>query len=446
MSETPRRFLFAMYDSGGNVPPLLAIVRELARRGHRVRVLAPSETQEGDPAALRRRVERAGAEYVARRIGRPHELGVPPRRGLAFGRTSRAFGPLCNTYTQYMFAPGWAEAVADLLAAEDADAVAADHMLPGVLVGAEAAGRPAAALLHTIYFFRPAPGLPPTGVGFFPARDVVERVRDRALTAAIDRVYRRDAVPAMNVARRRFGLDELTHPFEEYDRAGRVLVLTSPSFDLPARELPPNVRYTGMPFEPGGAPAGAWTAPWPERDERPLVVVAFSTNAQGQEAVLRRLLPALGQLDVRGLVTLGPSLRKEMFAAPGNVWLEPWVPHDVVMPGARLVITHGGHGTVMQALRHGVPVACVPLCCDQYDVAVRVVLRRVGARIAASSSVDQLASAVRRVLHDDGILASARRLGARIRAEDGAATAADELERLAEQGPGARSTASAVRA
>ena len=222
MSDTPRRFLFAMYDSGGNVPPLLAIVRELTRRGHRVRVLTPAADHGGDPDALRRRVERAGAEHLSRRIRRPYELGVPPVRGMLLGRTSKIFGPLCFTYTQYMFAPGWAEVVAELLADEDADAVAADHMLPGVLVAAEAAGRPSAALLHTIYFFRPAPGLPPPGVGFFPARDMVERLRDRALTAAIERVYRRDAIPAMNVARRMVGLAELTYPFEEYDRAGRV--------------------------------------------------------------------------------------------------------------------------------------------------------------------------------------------------------------------------------
>ena len=432
MSGGTRRFVFAMHDSGGNVPPLLAIAGELVRRGHRVRVLTPALAPDTDPAALRRRVERTGAEHLMVPIRQPAELGVPAARGLLFGRTSRAFGPLCYTHTQYMFAPGWAEAVRDQLASDDADAVAADHMLPGALAGAEAAGRPAAALLHTIYFFRPAPGLPPPGMGLLPGRSAVDRVRDAMLAAAIERVYRRDAVPLMNVARRRLSLPDLHYPFEEYDRAGRVLVLTSPSFDLPARELPSNVRYTGMPFEPAGAPV-AWAAPWSDRDDWPLVVVAFSTNPQGQAAVLRRLLPALGQLPVRALVTLGPSLRKEMFAAPSNVWLERWVPHDVVMPRARLVVTHGGHGTVMQALKHGVPVACVPLCCDQYDVAVRVALRRVGARLSARSSVDQLASAVRRLVHDPASLAAARRLGARITAEDGAGTAADELELLADR-------------
>jgi hypothetical protein len=37
-----RRFLFVTFDAGGNVPPTLALVRRLVRRGHEVRVLGNS--------------------------------------------------------------------------------------------------------------------------------------------------------------------------------------------------------------------------------------------------------------------------------------------------------------------------------------------------------------------------------------------------------------------
>lgn len=38
-----RRYLFALIEGGGNVPPVLGLARRLAARGHQVRVL-------GDPA------------------------------------------------------------------------------------------------------------------------------------------------------------------------------------------------------------------------------------------------------------------------------------------------------------------------------------------------------------------------------------------------------------
>jgi hypothetical protein len=41
MPEThmTKRFLFAHFEGGGNTPPMLAIVRRLVARGHKVRVL-----------------------------------------------------------------------------------------------------------------------------------------------------------------------------------------------------------------------------------------------------------------------------------------------------------------------------------------------------------------------------------------------------------------------
>mgnify|MGYP000890130134 FL=1 len=52
----PRRFLFVLWDGGGNVPPQLAVARCLATRGHDVRVLAPG--------VLKQRTENAGATFV----------------------------------------------------------------------------------------------------------------------------------------------------------------------------------------------------------------------------------------------------------------------------------------------------------------------------------------------------------------------------------------------
>src|SRR5437588_10303411 len=51
-----KRFLFAMWDGGGNGPPVFGIVRQLVARGHYVRVL-------GDPT-LAAEAQKAGAEHT----------------------------------------------------------------------------------------------------------------------------------------------------------------------------------------------------------------------------------------------------------------------------------------------------------------------------------------------------------------------------------------------
>ena len=66
---TARRFLFATWDGGGNLPPQLSIARALLERGHDVRVIA-------DPV-LASEVRAAGAEHVAWTRG-PHRTTHHP--------------------------------------------------------------------------------------------------------------------------------------------------------------------------------------------------------------------------------------------------------------------------------------------------------------------------------------------------------------------------------
>ena len=68
---------------------------------------------------------------------------------------------------------------------------------------------------------------------------------------------------------------------------------------------------------------------------------------------------------------------------------------------ADAVITHGGHGTVSKALALGVPLVCVPLGRDQFDIAARVAYRGAGVTVKASRPPLAFGDALRRVLGDE---------------------------------------------
>jgi UDP:flavonoid glycosyltransferase YjiC (YdhE family) len=95
------------------------------------------------------------------------------------------------------------------------------------------------------------------------------------------------------------------------------------------------------------------------------------------------------------------------------------------------MVTQCGMGTLMKALAHEIPLVCVPLVGDQPDNAARVVARGAGVRLRPDASPEQIRNAIRRVLGEPRFREAARRLGTTIAAEDGARTAAEELERLA---------------
>lgn len=86
-----------------------------------------------------------------------------------------------------------------------------------------------------------------------------------------------------------------------------------------------------------------------------------------------------------------------------------------MFPQADLVISHGGHGTVIAALAAGVPVLCLPMGRDQGDVAARVVWHSAGLRL----------------LGEPRFRDGARRLARALAEEDGARGAVGELEALA---------------
>jgi UDP:flavonoid glycosyltransferase YjiC (YdhE family) len=431
-ADGPCRFLFAMFQGGGNIPLILPIVGRLVAHGHAVRILAgPGIRASRTPVSdrFRDRIAAVGATLVPFAEPAVHPLdAAPPPRGLVRGWIPDRLAALTLQVPTLVWSPAWAANVAAALRRAPTAVLVADHFLPGALVAAEAAGVPAAVLVHTFYLHRPAPGLPAYGTGCFPARGLRDRLRDTLANAAVEHTFRRDGLPHLNRARRQLGRAPLRSPFEQYDRAARVLILASAALDFPARHLPANVRYVGTPFDDVGA--AAWASPWPVADPRPLVLVSLSTLPQGQAPVLQRILAALASLPVRALVTLGPALDPAHFQAPPNAVLETFVPHAAVLPQVAAMVTQCGLGATMKALAHGVPLVCIPLLGDQPANAARVVARGAGVRLAADATPDRIRLALRRVLDSPRYRAGARRLATLLAGADGAETAARELESL----------------
>lgn len=415
------RFLFVLWEGGGNVPPQLALARRLAERGHRVRVLAPR--------VLRSRIEAAGCAFVPLREVPEHDSSSRTDDILKDweARTSMSAAVLARDRVIFGTALAYAHDVSTAIEEERPDVVVTDYLLLGVYVAAERASIPLVALIHMVYPL-PAPGVPPYGMGLRPANGIIGRARDAIFAQVFARFYNA-RLAELNQVRASLDLAPLSSVFEQFYRADRLLVLTSQAFDYPSTALPPNVRYVGPQLDDP-----SWVEPWEpptsHGDSRPLVLVSLSTTYQAQEDLVRRIVAALADMPVRGLVTLGPALLRDGFTLPPNVQATSYVPHIHVCPHADLVITHGGHGTVITALASGVPVICLPMGRDQGDNAARVVWRGAGVRCSSRASVSALRSAIGRVLADPRFREGARQIAEGIVRDDGAAIAIAELEQL----------------
>jgi MGT family glycosyltransferase len=205
--------------------------------------------------------------------------------------------------------------------------------------------------------------------------------------------------------------------------------LTSREFDFVPEGLPPHVRYVGPQLDD---PVGL--TPWDDSalipSDAPLVMVTFGTTYQRQETLFRRAVDGLGMLPVRVLALYG-SIDGPSGRVPDNVTVRRAAPHSAVLPLASAVVCHGGLGTVMKALAHGLPLVVVPLGRDQKDNAARVEACGAGLRLSAGASAQRIADAVRRVLGEPRFRESAQRMSAVIARDVRDDRAVAEMEALA---------------
>jgi len=408
--ERPLDLLFVTWSGGGNLPPVLIAAERMLARGHRVRILSE--------ACDRADCEAVGARFVAwtRAPSRPNRLretdylrdweSTDPGEGFMRLLGRMVVGP----------ALAHAEDLREELARAPADLVITSEMLLGVLAACEALRQPVAILGANISLY-PSSGAPSVG-GFAAPFQARVQLFDQG-------------VPALNAARAELGLAPIAHLTDQLQAAKVTLLATAQAFDLPWNDRPDDVRYVGPMI--GDPPGSAWISPWPHEDARPLVLVSFSTTFQNHVAVLQRVLDGLARLPVRVLLTTGDAIDPAELRAGQNAIVLRRAPHGAVMREAALVITHGGHGTVIRALAAGLPTLIVPHGRDQHDNAQRVADRGAGLELPASADAGAFVKAAQRLMSEPTFRAGAERLGAAVRAEIVASTLVQDLEAAARQ-------------
>lgn len=180
-----------------------------------------------------------------------------------------------------------------------------------------------------------------------------------------------------------------------------ILTATPESFDTPG--------------DPGGPPVARYRVDVP-RDvqpaaDPPLVYATVGTEVfrQGDElgnSLVSRIGEAVADLPVRCLLTVGVLPAGGLPDLPGNVSVKEFADHREIVPSASVIVSHGGSGTVQDALLMGRPLVVLPQFADQFVNAARVTEVGVGiGLVGAEQTAEAIAEATSRAL--DGEFATA---------------------------------------
>jgi UDP:flavonoid glycosyltransferase YjiC (YdhE family) len=137
--------------------------------------------------------------------------------------------------------------------------------------------------------------------------------------------------------------------------------------------------------------------------------------------LFERVLEGLRELPVDVVATVGRNLDPDVLGPqPANVRIERYLPQSEVLPRCHAVVSHGGSGSLLAALAHGLPSVLLPMGADQPQNAARCEELGV-ARVldAVRATPEDVRDAVTDVLTDPSYRSAAERIADEIAALPG---------------------------
>lgn len=201
--------------------------------------------------------------------------------------------------------------------------------------------------------------------------------------------------------------------------------------------IPKAFQFAGATFDERFAFVGPCIGPRdflgtfaPPDGERPTLLVSLGTTFNDQPRFFRDCAGAFADSRWHVVLTLGGRIDPgSLGPLPPNVDAHAWVSHMAVLAHARVCVTHGGMGTLMESLYWGRPVVVVPHSPDVAPMARRVEELSLGV-VIDPDNLDgaRLREAVEKVVVDDGIMRQVREMRGKIRTAGGPERAAVEVE------------------
>lgn len=381
------RLLLTFAGGNGHFEPLIPIARAAQNAGHTVAVA-------GQPVMIPA-IEAAG--FTAFATAGATLSGAPERLPLLNLDSEREDRDLREGFARRL-ARTRAAALLELCAAWRPDLLVCDEIDFGAMIAAERLGLPYASVLVI-------------AAGSFVRREVVGE--------------------ALNELRAEHGLP----PDPDLRMLSRYLVLSPfpPSYRDPAFPLPATAHAI-RPITLDAALRGAvpsWTV---HLSGAPTVYFTLGTvfNVESGD-LFERVLAGLRELPINVIATVGREIDPQEFGPqPPNIQIARYIPQSAVLPHCDAVVSHGGSGSVIGALAHGLPMVLIPMGADQPLNAGRCVDLGVARSLdAVEATPETVRAAVAVVLDEPAFRQNAWRMRDEIAGLPEPAHALRLLERLA---------------
>ncbi|HKR02083.1 MAG TPA: glycosyltransferase [Pyrinomonadaceae bacterium] len=418
-----KRIVLTTFGSFGDIHPYIAVGLELKARGHQA-VIATSPL-------YREKIEATGLGF--------HPIRpdiAPPQENIDTVLKIMDVKSGGEYLFKELLSPHIRDGYEDLRdAARDADLLVTHVITMAGPILAQKTGIPwvSTVLAPTSFFSIYDPLVPPQSPGIVHLLRLSPLLFARPFMHIAKRVSEKWVEPVYRL-RAELGLPRGRHPiFEGQHSPSLVLALFSKVLGQPQPDWPRRTVVTGFPFydKRDEESISMELAEFLDDGEPPLVFTLGSSAIFVAEDFYRESILAARKLNRRAVLLIGDARNMPKEALPEGIAAFEYAPYGQILPRAAAIVHQGGVGTTGQALRAGVPTLIVPFNHDQPDNAARIARLGVGRTIARSRyTAATAARELDRLLTDKTYAKRAAEIGRQVQSEDGARTAADEIEKF----------------
>lgn len=405
---------------------MLALGRELKRRGHAVKVATL--------AVYKRRVEDVGLDFHAIRpdwdptdqamIARCSDL----KTGHEVLIRELVLPYLRGSYDDLLAAATGSGASADRLA---------DFMIAGELVFAAPLVAEKLGLRWVSEILSPESFLSAYDPSLLANMPTLYRLRSAGwrvnrVLLELGRWSLRSWWEPVRQLRRELGLREACEPvFRDKFSPDLVLALFSSCLAAPQPDWPRQTLQPGFVFfENSSAPQQPELAAFLDAGPAPIVFTLGSTAVHDPGNFYQASAAAARLLGKRAILL---GAKSADFQNSAEVFVLSYAPYSQVFPAAAAIVHQGGSGTTGQALLAGHPQLIVPYGWDQPDNAARIERLGTGLSLARSQYNEKTAAAaLSRLFEDPQFEQRAAIVGLQVRAEDALTAACDAIDAFLE--------------
>lgn len=403
--------------SPGHLNPMMALGRELKKRGHRVTQIQILDAEPQTTAA--------GLEFQV--IGENEfPKGVLKEQFAQLGKLS---GLAAIRYTVELIRQGGTIVLRDspeVIKKTGIEALLVDQVSAEGATVAEHLGIPFITICNAL-ILNQEPGIPPFVTSWSKNKAWWALVRNGVAYSVLEAI----AQPIRSVVgdyRKQWNLPPYKQVNDVFSKLAQISQQPK-EFEFPRTQLPNSFHFTS-PFS-DVAGRNPVDFPYNKLTGKPLIYASMGTLQNQRKEIFSTIAEACVGLDSQLVISLGGSANPESLPnLPGSPLVVEYAPQLDLLKQATLTITHAGMNTVLESLSCSVPMVAIPITNDQPGVGARLAWTGAGEVVSLSSlSVPRLRNAVQKVLTQETYRSNASRLQEAIALGGGVNRAADIIER-----------------